>query len=307
MQKNRVFGLFVWMGMMMFWPSVVGGSAIIDYLGESTTVKASSQRLFMVSLRSISVPDITPMLRGICASCEWVLDRQSQRVGVVTTEKVWQNYRRAIRLIDKPIAMVAMAVDIIEVLDTKQERYQHLLAKLTQPIVLDGDTSIPLEFAGLVNSGNVHVVASPRIVSKSGSAASIYVGDHIPYINTVQHANSVAQNVAQIETGVTLTITPLVYAKKRIQLAIQLQYDTVSGYHPQQDVPIVASRKIDLTVHVHSGETLVFAGLMDHSQQKAVDKVPILGDLPILGVFFRRTKSTNKTVDLIYKITPVLR
>ena len=93
-----------------------------------------------------------------------------------------------------------------------------------------------------------------------------------------------------------------------MDLLVELDYKTVSGYRSDQrmDMPIFASRSAKMSIQVSSNSTVVFAGLLDQSNHHVIEKVPILGDIPLIGRFFRQTIKKKRYTDLIYKITPTL-
>ena len=111
-----------------------------------------------------------------------------------------------------------------------------------------------------------------------------------------------------MNAGVSVKITPWVHQNQQINLAVEMEYKTVSGYRieHQLEMPIFASRKTNMSLQVSANATIVFAGLFDQSNHSTIEKVPLLGDIPIVGSLFQRSVIKKRSSDLIYKITPTL-
>ena len=279
------------------------GSPIIDY--QSIPEHSSEDSFYIFYLKYSSVHSIIPLLPGVCSDCHWVVDHSLQRIGVNTSEQKWQKMKGQIRALDRKEPMIQLVIDVIEISDIKSEKYQHMLYQLAKPLIVSDKTPIQLDIEYMISSGNADVVSSPRIITRSGQSATISVGDQVPYTTITQHTTSTVKTVDYIDSGIELEVTPYAHYNKRIDLSIQLSYKTVSGYRidEQSEMPIIASRKTKLAVQIPSSSTVIFAGLLDQSNHKTIEKVPILGDLPIIGGLFSKVKSTKKSTDLIYKIT----
>ena len=115
----------------------------------------------------------------------------------------------------------------------------------------------------------------------SGEQATIQIGGQIPY--TVSNSNGSTTSFK--DYGIILRFKPIVDAENRITSAIHTEVSNLSG-QTVDGQPIIATRSADSVINMHSGATMVIGGLMDSSEAKNVSKIPLLGNIPILGEFF---------------------
>jgi general secretion pathway protein D len=149
---------------------------------------------------------------------------------------------------------------------------------------------------------------------RSGSSASINVGTEIPTLSsTTQGVGSggigsnliPVQQVSYRSTGVSLSITPIVYAGRRIDLQVsqqvsQAQENTTSAISS----PMIMNRQIDTQLSLSDGHTILLGGMISNNRSDGWDGIPILSDLPIIGQLFRVDKTTVDRTELVIMITP---
>ncbi|MEK9727051.1 MAG: type II and III secretion system protein [Candidatus Margulisiibacteriota bacterium] len=276
-------------------------SPIMGYPGES-----KPQRAFRyVYFRHIKTHDALPLLKGICSQCEWVVSHSRQSVGVNVSNRNWTKIRAALQQIDKPMPQVSLNIEILEISNIQSKRYQQLFSNLTEPILLNQELESLIQL--MISSGNAKIISSPKLVGASGTKIQLMVGEKLPYINTIETNGTRSTQLSYVDSGIELEITPFVHYKNKIDMSIKLNYNTISGYRTESgvDLPILATRLSELNLQIPNKQTMVFAGLLDESMHASIEKIPLLGDLPFLGVFFRRKVSHMKSTDLIFKITPV--
>jgi hypothetical protein len=186
------------------------------------------------------------------------------------------------------------------------------------PPNLDGTTSsflklqaltrTPLSFTAelnlLVQTGKGRVLADPRITTLSGRTASIKAGDNISILTTT--AGSVGTiattQVQSFQTGVTLDITPLVDDKNGITVTLHPVVNSLVGLNG--GIPEISTRDTQTTVRLKDNETLVIGGLIQESATRTTTKIPVLGDLPLVGHLFRSDDINNARNELVIVITP---
>ncbi|HEX3550938.1 MAG TPA: secretin N-terminal domain-containing protein [Candidatus Elarobacter sp.] len=174
-----------------------------------------------------------------------------------------------------------------------------------QPLTRTG-LSIQAILNLLIQTGKGRVLADPRITTISGRTATIRAGDSISILTTVGGGTgTVATTQLQtFQTGVTLDITPIVTTNGEISVALHPVVNSLSGF--LNNVPQISTRDTQTQVHLHDNETLVIGGLIQESTQSQENKIPILGDLPLVGRVFRNTNTTNTRNELIIVVTPHL-
>jgi pilus assembly protein CpaC len=161
----------------------------------------------------------------------------------------------------------------------------------------------------LASKGLAKVLAEPNLVVRSGEEGEFLAGSRIP-IQTV--SGTVGQQTVDIifeEVGVKINFAPEVLETGVIRLKIDpAEVSNVIQFISFQGVlaPEIATRQVSTSVDLREEESLILAGLLDENMRKNIDKVPILGDIPILGAFFRSTRDEIETTELAFFITPKL-
>jgi type II secretory pathway component GspD/PulD (secretin) len=150
----------------------------------------------------------------------------------------------------------------------------------------------------------VAIISNPRLLVASGQEATIHVGEDRPYAKkaTTQQGTggtSTQSEIDQIKTGVQLTVTPTVNQCSNVTLRIKPRLSRVTGTVSidGNDVPILTTRDVDSEFNVDSGRTVAIGGLTTASDQKKVSKLPLLGDIPIIGKYLFSHEHTDKIQD----------
>jgi pilus assembly protein CpaC len=159
----------------------------------------------------------------------------------------------------------------------------------------------------LQSNGMARVLAEPTLVALSGQSASFLAGGELP-IPEPQGLGTVA--IVYKPYGVGLTLTPTVLAPDRIALKVapeasELDYTNqvvISGV----SVPAITTRRADTTVELGDGETFVIGGLVSQDVTSQINKIPLLGDIPIIGAFFRDMQYSKQDKELVIMVTPHL-
>lgn len=154
---------------------------------------------------------------------------------------------------------------------------------------------------------NSNVLATPSITTLDNQEASFIVGDEVPILtgSTASSTNSNPfQTVERKEVGVKLKVVPQINEGNAVKLAIEQE---VSGVNGNTGVDIsFATRRLTTTVMADSGQIVVLGGLINEEVQESVQKVPFLGDIPILGHLFRSSSSKKTKKNLMIFIKPTI-
>jgi general secretion pathway protein D len=154
---------------------------------------------------------------------------------------------------------------------------------------------------------NSNILATPSITTLDNEEAHFLVGQEIPVITgstTGSSNNNPFQTVDRQEVGIKLTVTPQVNEGTGVQLTIAQEVSSISG---ATGVDVITNkREIKTTVMVDSGATVILGGLIDEDVQESVQKVPLLGDIPILGHLFKSTSNTTRKRNLMVFIRPTI-
>lgn len=179
--------------------------------------------------------------------------------------------------------------------------------------VADGSTTLGfvarllgMDVAGALDlaesTGLATTLAQPNLTSLSGETASFLAGGEYPY--TVSNGTQ-GNSIEFKQYGVQLAFTPTVLADGRISLRVR---PTVSSldFSINSSVPALRSRTAETTVELGSGQAFMIAGLLNNETSNAIDKVPGLGNLPILGSLFKSRQFQRNETELVIVVTPYL-
>lgn len=159
----------------------------------------------------------------------------------------------------------------------------------------------------LVTEGKARILSRPSITTMSGQKANILIGGRIP-IPTSAGDGQIA--IDWREYGIRLNIEPVVDAENKITSKVHAEVSTLdygnSVTEHDFSIPAIASREADAVINVRSGMTMAIGGLLNSQDGKTVTKIPLLGDIPIIGQFFRHTQKTRDNRELLILITPTL-
>ena len=145
-------------------------------------------------------------------------------------------------------------------------------------------TTIGSQINLLMSRGKAWVLAEPKLSAKSGSSATFLVGGEVPIV--VPSVLGQTQ-IEYKEYGIRLNISPTVNKANDVATSIMAEVSRIDPSVSVQGVPGFLTRRVETESNVAAGETIVISGLLDRTASKAADKLPILGDIPILGKLFR--------------------
>ncbi|MDV6327365.1 type II secretion system secretin GspD [Idiomarina sp. Sol25] len=152
-----------------------------------------------------------------------------------------------------------------------------------------------------------NILATPSIVTVDNEEASFLVGQEVPTISgstTGDNNDNPFQTVDRTEIGIKLKVTPQINEGDAVQMTIEQEVSSLSGA-TAVDV-IINKRELKTTVMADDGETIVLGGLIDEDVQESVSKVPLLGDIPILGKLFSSTSTSKQKRNLMVFIRPTI-
>ncbi|MBO2635241.1 type II secretion system secretin GspD [Shewanella algae] len=155
---------------------------------------------------------------------------------------------------------------------------------------------------------NSNVLATPSITTLDNQEASFIVGDEVPILTGAQNStngnSNPFQTVERKEVGVKLKVVPQINEGNAVKLTIEQE---VSGINGKTNVDVTfATRRLTTTVMADSGQIVVLGGLINEEVQESVQKVPFLGDIPILGHLFKSSSSGKKKKNLMVFIKPTI-
>ncbi|WP_264874375.1 type IV pilus secretin PilQ [Vibrio agarivorans] len=168
---------------------------------------------------------------------------------------------------------------------------------------LGSDTLLDLELSALQRESKAEIISSPRLITTNKKPAYIEQGTEIPYLES---SSSGATTVAFKKAVLSLKVTPQITPDNRLVLDLSVTQDRPGEVVKTGTGEAVAinTQRIGTQVLVNNGETVVLGGIFQHSVTNSTDKVPLLGDLPLLGTLFKRTYEQFGKSELLIFVTP---
>ena len=165
---------------------------------------------------------------------------------------------------------------------------------------------INMTISALVTEGKAKILSRPNIMTMSGKSASIHIGGEVPI--PISDDGDISYEYKQY--GVILRIVPTVDAQNKITSNVtatisNLDYANTVSINGTS-VPGFRSREANAVINVKSGMTMAIGGLIDSTESKNLVKIPLLGDIPIIGEFFKHTQKTKDKRELLILITPTV-
>ncbi|CAM2851372.1 type IV pilus secretin PilQ family protein [Vibrio ordalii] len=168
---------------------------------------------------------------------------------------------------------------------------------------LGSDMLLDLELSALQRESKAEIISSPRLITTNKKPAYIEQGTEIPYLES---SSSGATTVAFKKAVLSLKVTPQITPDNRLVLDLSVTQDRPGDIVKTGTGEAVAinTQRIGTQVLVNNGKTVVLGGIFQHSVNNTVDKVPLLGDLPLLGALFRRSYEQVGKSELLIFVTP---
>jgi pilus assembly protein CpaC len=154
----------------------------------------------------------------------------------------------------------------------------------------------------LEQNGKASVLAEPQLSARNGAKAGFLAGGEFPY----SVSNLTGTTIIFKPYGIRLDITPKVDRNGVIRATIQAEVSSIDASVTTTGGPALLSRKTDTEFNVRNGETMVLSGLLQRNSSTDIDKVPLLGDIPVLGALFRSKRFQNKETELVVFVTPTV-
>lgn len=170
----------------------------------------------------------------------------------------------------------------------------------------------PIQFQAtlelLASRRDVDIISTPRIAVRNGGRAEIVNGNEIPYADVTTIVGGVPTSTIRYkQTGIKLYVTPYLAGTDTIVLSLEVESSIPTNITESSAAsvnPIIATRTAKTDVQIRDGNTFVVGGLISTNNLEQVNKVPVLGDIPILGLLFRSTLTQKTYTEVLFFITP---
>jgi len=170
---------------------------------------------------------------------------------------------------------------------------------------------IPFLVRALAQNRDVNILSSVPLRAQNNTEAKVSVVQNIPLLRSTIEGGSgtardVIQNIDRVDVGIKLTLTPHVNPDRQVTMQLNPSIEAIVDEGPPdtQFAPTIAKREVSTTVTVPDESTIIISGLIREDRTKVVNKVPILGDIPLLGILFRNTVDKKQRTNLLIFVTP---
>ena len=303
---------------------IIGNSVLI---AEADKLKGEvGQQGYVIELKYANAEEVAAMLGDLTKYVK--VDKGGNRLVCFTSPRVINEIVRIVKSIDHPHILVLLDTRIVEVSMDNMKNYGlnwstlwpisggigHSAVPLTTGYNKNGWQLDPLQFDTkldlMVENNDASILMDSKITTTNNREASLHIGDVIPY--TIQSYNlggsgggGANQQIEKENVGVLLTMTPHVNEDNQVTLQLEPEVSNIVAFiGPNKDMPQTRVRKTSTTVRVKDGQTVFLAGLLDEEKSNVIDKLPILGDIPLVGTLFRHKSERMTKKNLIIEVTP---
>ena len=300
--------------LLLAWPNAIGQG--FGGFGGNTTTEGARQ-YFNNTMLGDALIEIDPETRSLI---------------IITDEETNVHIDQVIKQLDRPKPQVLIKVVFVEVThrdeldigiegslgytqETRDGELQSNYGSLFSATLrsqggfqlLDSDFSVTAR--ALAEAGNFEVLSRPSILARNNQEAIITVGQEVPFIRNPTISNTGQQTfpVEYEDIGIILRVTPFITSDGLVEMIVAPEISTISDETipiNNIDYPVYAKRSAETVVVTGNGQTVVIGGLMERNKRETVRKVPLLGDIPLLGWAFRRKIKEDTKTELLIFLTP---
>lgn len=160
---------------------------------------------------------------------------------------------------------------------------------------------LDLKLNAMQKSSQGEIISQPKVTTSDKEKATIVKGQEVPY---QEATSSGATSTSFKKAALSLEVTPQITPDNQVMMDVKVNKDSVDYSNQVGGVPPINTNEVQAKVLVGDGETIVLGGVFQNTQTKTVEKVPYLGDLPVMGRLFRRDTVDNQKQELLIFITP---
>ena len=303
---------------------IIGNSVLI---GEAGKLKDEvGQSGYVIALNYADAEEVASMLTDFSKNVK--VDRGGNRLIAYASPRVINEIERIVRSIDHPHTQVLLETRLIEVTLDNNDRYgidwgnlSPLSTSLSFPQLqatqgyllkngVRGPINLNLLLDMLIQNGDARVLMNSKLTTTNNREASLLIGQKIPYViqsyNPAASASTGANlQIQREEVGVKVKMLPHVNEDAEITLALEPEVSSIAGFKgPNSDLPLVKVRTAKTTVRVADGQTVFLAGLLSEEEAEELRKLPVLGQIPLLGALFTHRLAVKSRTNLIIEVKP---
>jgi type II secretory pathway component GspD/PulD (secretin) len=300
---------------------IVGNSVLIAAPGNME--KEVGQSSYVVRLKYANAREVAGMLSDITKNIK--IDEGGNRLICFTSPRVIYEIEKVVRSIDHPHILVLLETRFVEVSASDENRYgidwENLMPISTSfnypvgPVDagfkgknwLQGGLDFNVTLDMLIKSGDARVLMDSKLTTTNNREASLHIGEIVPYetqSTNLAVAGGAAPQVQKEEVGIKIKMVPHINDDNQITLTMTPEVSSIIDLVGRSGMPKVSVRKTTTTVRVENGQTIFLAGLLSEEVVDVISKLPLLGDIPVIGLLFQHKRKTIMKKNLIIEIKP---
>ncbi|MBC3874898.1 secretin N-terminal domain-containing protein [Undibacterium flavidum] len=281
-------------------------------------------------LTNANAKEIITILQTITKSKDMVVDEKRNGITLRDSPDVIRIAEKLIAVYDIPEPEVMLEVEVLEI---KRTRLQELGIKWPDSLSLTpltSGTGNPLTLRDLTNNVNsrttgvsiptvninakaqdsdVKILANPRIRARNHETATIQIGERVPNVTTTSTATFVSESTTYTDVGLKLEVEPRVFLDNDVGIRVKLEVSNVVSQSQTKNGATtyqLGTRNAATSLRLKDGETQILAGLINNEDRSTGNKVPGLGDFPVIGRLFGNTADNTEKTEIVLSITPRL-
>lgn len=278
-------------------------------------------------LNNADVKGVSSTLRTIAKVKDLVVDERLGLIIVRDTPETIAIAERLVVLQDQSDPEVMLEVEILEI---KRSRLLELGVKWPNQLTLTpmalGNLGLTVDDLRSLSGSRIQasisgvsvnarkedqdglVLANPKIRVRNREKAKIVVGDRVPVVTTTSSATGfVSESVNYLDVGLKLEVEPNIYLDEEVGIKVNLEVSSLVREIPSKTGSLlyqIGSRGASTVLRLRDGETQVLAGLISDEERRSANKIPALGELPLVGRLFGSHKDDNQRSEILLSITP---
>lgn len=308
---------------------VLDGSTLLIY--PNTPAKQKDYQKLVVKsffLASADAEQVANTLKTILKTRDVVVDKKQNMLIMRDSPEAVQMAEKLVNLHDLPEPEVMLEVEVLEV---NRTRLTELGVKFPQQLSLTplpsgtaltlndvlhptanrvGAAISPMLINARGESGEVNLLANPRIRARNRETAKILIGDRVPNITSTSTSTGfVSENVQYLDVGLKLDVTPVISVDNEIAIKVALEVSSIADQIKTSTGTLayqIGTRTASTVLRLKDGENQVLAGLINDEDRHSSSKVPLLGDIPVAGRLFSSHLNDTKKTEIVLSITPRL-
>jgi type II secretory pathway component GspD/PulD (secretin) len=282
-----------------------------QYAGTTETTSENNIETRTLTLYQMKPEDAKNMLALFFPETTLLASPAEKKLVARGTREDLNQIQKMISQVDKEKPQVEIYAEMVEISESGLKELGVLWKSLEQGFQIDQNQNVIQQMVQkigfLEQTGQAKVIARPRISTIEGQEALIKIGDRIPYTIPVTQANGqVHYSLEYLDAGIQLKVFTQMGTGGQIFIKLSPVVSSIKMWKstPGGEFPVLSTREVQTQLQMQSGQTLLIGGLLSEEERQNLSKLPVLGDLPLLGGLFQSKINETAKTDIVFLMTP---